>query len=204
MIPDTLLKPLESLLNRQLDSSTPAREYCEQLEGKHLAIQVEHTQIVIYIEVRDGRMRLSSHYDEDPDAVIVGTPMGLAALASDDPDRAFRDGRVSLEGDSETANQFRRLLEASGPDWEEELSRITGDVAAHQIGNATRGIVDWGRRAVDTMAQNMSEFLQEESRDAPSAFEAEELMDEIDTLRNDVDRLAARIDKLARARDFQA
>ena len=201
MIAESLLKPLESLLNRQIESSTPAREYCEQLEGKHLAIQVRNTKLVIYILVTDGCLHLSSEYDEDPDAMIIGTLTGLASLAGDNPDRAFREGRVTLDGDAETANLFRRLLEAAGPDWEEELSRLTGDVAAHQIGNATRNIFDWGRRAIDTMAQNVSEFLQEESRDAPSRFEAEELMDEIDSLRNDVDRLVARIDKLTRDRD---
>ena len=71
MIPESLLKPLESLLNRQIESSTPAREYCEQLEGKHLAIQVKHTKLVIYILVKDGLLHLSSEYDEDPDAVII-------------------------------------------------------------------------------------------------------------------------------------
>ncbi len=201
MIPESLLKPLESLLNRQIESSTPAREYCAQLEGKHLAIRVKHTKLVIYILVKDGCLHLSSEYDENPDAVIIGTVTGLASLAGDNPDHAFREGRVTLDGDAETAELFRHLLEAAGPDWEEELSRLTGDVAAHQIGNATRNIFDWSRRAMDTMAQNISEFLQEESRDVPSRFEAEELMDEIDSLRDDVDRLVARIDKLTRNRD---
>jgi ubiquinone biosynthesis protein UbiJ len=76
---------------------------------------------------------------------------------------------------------------------EEELSRVIGDVAAHQVGNAARAFLEFGRRAAGTLAQNVAEYLQEEGRDVPARTEAEEFNVEVDRLRDDVERLEARL-----------
>ena len=87
-------------------------------------------------------------------------------------------------------------MKAARPDLEEELSRVIGDVAAHQIGNVARSFAGFAQRAVTTFTQNVSEFLQEEGRDVPSRTEAEEFIRDVDKLRDDVDRIEARIDRL--------
>jgi ubiquinone biosynthesis protein UbiJ len=46
------------------------------------------------------------------------------------------------------------------------------------------------------MGANIREYLQEESRDAPSRYEVERFASRVDTLRDDVDRLAARVARL--------
>ena len=94
------------------------------------------------------------------------------------------------------AGDFRRLLVAARPDWEEELSQIIGDVAAHQVGNFFRNFGQWTRQTGDTVARNFGEFLSEESRDVPTDWEVEKFCSDVDTLRDDVDRLLARIDRL--------
>jgi ubiquinone biosynthesis protein UbiJ len=76
------------------------------------------------------------------------------------------------------------------------LSRVVGDVAAHQIGNVARSAISFARRATSTFAQNVAEYLQEEGRDAPSRTEAEEFVAGVDALRDAVDRLEARIARL--------
>ena len=86
------------------------------------------------------------------------------------------------------------------PDWEEELSRLVGDVAAHRLGSVARGLADWGLKAADTLALDAGEFLTEESRQIPTRYELEEFLDAVDTMRNDVDRLEARLDRLVASR----
>ena len=46
------------------------------------------------------------------------------------------------------------------------------------------------------MGANIREYLQEESRDAPSRYEVDRFSDNVSTLRDDVDRLEARIERL--------
>ena len=148
----------------------------------------------------DGRVSVGSHGEGEPDAVVEGTPLSLAALAGPEPEDRIRQGSIRISGDAETAQLFQKLFKAARPDFEEELSRLTGDAAAHHLANAARGAFDFGRRAFDTFARNMGEYLTEESRDLPAWPEADAWIGQVDRLREDVDRLEARLAALERAR----
>ena len=131
-----------------------------------------------------------------PAATLSGTPLAYLGMLRTAPEVAMRSGSVHIEGDAEAAQAFRDLLKAAQPDLEEELARLVGDVAAHQIGNAARGALHFGRRVVDTFAQNLSEFLQEESRDVVTRVEVDEFTAAVDKLREAVDRAEARVNNL--------
>ena len=88
------------------------------------------------------------------------------------------------------------ILDGIDIDWEEHLSRVTGDVLAHQVGNVARGMLEWGRNTLDTVSRDVAEYLHEESRDLPTRGEVDEFLARIDTLRLDVDRLEARVQRL--------
>jgi ubiquinone biosynthesis protein UbiJ len=105
----------------------------------------------------------------------------------------MRSGTVRIEGDAEVAQAFRDLLKAAQPDVEEELSRLIGDVGAHQLGNLARGALQFGQRVADTFARNVSEYLQEESRDLMTRVEVDEFIEAVDQLRDGVDRAEARL-----------
>jgi ubiquinone biosynthesis protein UbiJ len=140
-------------------------------------------------------------WDETSDAVIEGTPLSFLRLATGDAAKSIRAGGTEVHGDAEIAEGFRKLLEAARPDLEEELSRVTGDVAAHYLANFARDAVDFGRRAGDTLARNAAEYLTEESRDLPVRIEVEEFLADVDRLRESVDRLEARIGATERMRN---
>jgi len=104
--------------------------------------------------------------------------------------------RAAIEGDAEVAQKFRELLAQAQPDFEEELSRVIGDVAARQVANFARGFLDWGRKAGGSLATNVAEYLQEEGRDLPTRTETEEFLAGVDRLRDDAERLEARLARL--------
>jgi len=86
------------------------------------------------------------------------------------------------------------------PDVEEELSLLTGDVAAHRLGTLARGGQRWARRAAHTTLANLAEYLAHERRDLVSRNEGEQFLRGVDALRESVDRLQARLELLARRR----
>jgi len=103
---------------------------------------------------------------------------------------------VTIEGDVETGQAFKAILDEMDIDWEEQLSRLTGDVMAHQLGNTARraaGVLRDGRR---TLERDIGEYLQEELRVLPTRIEAENFSADVSRLRMDTDRLAARIKRL--------
>ena len=79
---------------------------------------------------------------------------------------------------------------------EEGVASVVGDAAAHSLGELGRGMGRWARDARSTMGANIREYLQEESREAPSRYEIEKFTKAVRTLRDDVDRLVARFDRL--------
>ena len=138
--------------------------------------------------------------DEPADAVIEGTPLSFLRLATGEAGRSIRAGGMDVKGDAEIAEGFRRLLDAAKPDLEEELSRLTGDVAAHYLAGFAREALDFGRRAGDTFARNLAEYLTEESHDLPVRLEVDEFLEGVDRLREAVDRLDVRLATAERAR----
>ena len=194
------LSPLESLLNRNIAASSAARASCRRLDGKVLALHVEGMPLSIFFRAQGEQMCLDTTYEGAPNATLSGTPLSLLRMAGPAPETALRTGSVHIHGDAEVAQTFSELLKQARPDLEEELSRVIGDVAAHQVGNAARSALGFARRAADTFAQNVSEYLQEEGRDAPSRTEADEFITGVDRLRDDVDRFEARLALLERKR----
>jgi ubiquinone biosynthesis protein UbiJ len=195
---DSLLRPLESLLNRNIEGSALARRLLGQVAGRKLELRVAATPLRLHFSVADGRLLVRSSADTAPDATIEGTPLALARLAASDAAQSIRAGSVQISGDAEIAQDFQKLFAAAQPDFEEELSRLTGDVVAHHLANAARGALRFGRKARDTFAQNVSEYLSEEGRDVPARIEVEEFLASVDRLREATDRLEARVARLER------
>ena len=198
-----LLERLQEIFNRNIADSNEAQRLCQQLDGRALSLDVKGTSLKFYLAVRKGSIALDTRHEGTTDANLTATPVALLALAGSGAERGLRGGAVHIEGDAEIAQNFRSLLTQVQPDFEEELSRVIGDVAAHQLANFARGFLDWGRRATESMAGNVAEYLQEEGRDVPTRVEVDEFLEAVDRLREDTDRLEARLGRLESAGSVQ-
>ncbi len=190
------LAPFESVLNRNIAGSAAAQRLCKQLEGKVLALHLTGVPLNLFFRSDGGRMTIDTQEAAAPAASLSGTPLAFMRLTGPKPEAAIRGGSIHIQGDAEVAQTFSELLNAAQPDLEEELSRVIGDMAAHQVGNAARAALGFGRRALDTFTQNVAEYLTEESRDLPTRTEADEFFADVDKLRDDVARLEARLTRL--------
>ena len=104
-------------------------------------------------------------------------------------------GEIEITGDVRLGREFKKLLNEIDIDWEEHLAGIVGDVAANQFMQLTKKLGNWSRGAANSIAADLSEYLQEESRDVVSGAEMEMFYHDVDILRNDVDRLEARLEE---------
>jgi len=193
---EALLRPVASVINRNIRATTPARDLCEKLAGKVIAIRVRNTALTAWFIVHDDRLDLALDGDDDPDVMISGSLLTLARMSGAPGTSELRSGALELTGDTHVASDFQRLLNYAKPDLEEELSAFVGDVAAHRIGELARGFGKWSREARATMGANIRDYLQEESRDLPTRYEVDRFADEVGVLRDDVDRLEARMRRL--------
>jgi ubiquinone biosynthesis protein UbiJ len=196
MTPQPLLRPLQSLLNRNIAGSSRARGLLAPLAGKSLEIRVAATPFRVRIEAAVDRIVITAGSDAPADATIEGTPLALARLAAPDAAQAFRSGNLQITGDAEIAQGFQKLFAAAQPDLEEELSRLTGDAFAHHFASLAHSTLQFGLKARDTFAQNVAEYLTEEGRDVPARSEVDEFLAGVDAVREATDRLEARIAQL--------
>ena len=51
---DAVLRPIASLLNRNIDESTPARDLCHKLDGKVVAVRVRDSALALYFRIDSG------------------------------------------------------------------------------------------------------------------------------------------------------
>jgi len=194
-----LHETLAALLNRGIADSASARSLCVALEGKSLDLSIDPPGLNSRLTATAGELKLGETTDAPADASLRGGLLGFNRLLLGDAQAALRSGAVTLSGDTEVAQQFQSLLEFARPDPEEELSRVIGDVAAHQLGQAARGAATWAGSAAESFSRSLTEFLQEERRDLPTRYEVDEFLGEVDRLANDVERAAARLNRLRSA-----
>jgi len=197
---DLALEGLEQSLNRVIGLDPLAGGRLARLHGRVVRIELGGGAVQLnFVPGHDGRLQILGGIEGEPDCTLAGSPMDLMR-ASDKSKGAAQlfAGNVRIDGDTRIAQSFSETLAGLDIDWEEQLSRLTGDIAAHEIGRGARAVLHEGTRIGRSMRDNLSEYLTEEARLLPHRFEIEDFLSDVDGLRDDSERLAARISLLER------
>jgi ubiquinone biosynthesis protein UbiJ len=197
-VQDTLVAAAEIGGNRLLDFDPQALEACQELQGSCIAIDITDLDFQLYCHPGDWGSRLSR---EAParivDASISGRLMALVNLATkDDKVSTSIQEAVRFNGNVTLAQKLQKILSELDIDWEEALSRHTGDIAAFQIHQQMRNFGEWFRQSTDSLLQTSSEYLREEARLSPTQVEFDRFQSELGLLKNDVARSEARLQHL--------
>jgi len=199
---DASFQILEVAINNYLSLDPEISQQLSNMHGAIIGFDLTGTGILIYfIPNQNGQIQLLSQIEGEADCLIKGTPFSLLRSSNDDNAQQVFSGDVEIIGNSSLAQQFTRILKQIDVDWEEQLSKITGDVIAHQVGNVFRNADSWFTRFNQTSKANMQEYLQEEARLLPGIYELENFYHDVDQLRDDTERLAARIARLEDKRE---
>lgn len=201
MLFTALTAALETAFNTwlQLDQQThgQALSRLQALEGKLICLHIQNPELKLYFLPTAEGVRVTSEYAADPDVTIHGTALALMRLTTaEDAGKAMLEQGIKIDGDMGLGNRFSQLLREVDVDWEELLSRATGDIVAHSLGQITRNAKGWLADSAHAMRLNTQEYLQEEGRLVPAAAELRQYLDGVDALRMDVDRLEARLKRL--------
>lgn len=198
MIGSTTADLLTSAFNRYLALDPEAPEKLRAFDGKLICIDIKGPGTQLYLLVEGDRVGVVTEHDAEPDATIIGSPAALfkLGLKRDSADLFFK-GEVEIRGDTRLGRQFKSVLAEMDIDWEEQLSRLVGDIAAHRIMSAVGDLRQWGRSAAGNFSDDVGEYLQEESRDVVGGAELDMFNQQVDEIRDGAERLKARVDRLA-------
>ena len=192
MFPKALFNTVDTLINRSIDQSPAAKALSAELEGRSLSVNIR-SLFHFRIQARDGYLETSAENGDVADVKITGSLIDLNRLMFIDPKAPIREGRVTLEGNEDIADQFHELLREAQPNFEEELAKIVGDSAAFHLGNAAHSFMDWMVDAIDDVSDRLTDYLQDDLGELPTRAEAGSFFAEVDDLANDLARFEARI-----------
>ncbi|WPL19725.1 SCP-2 sterol transfer family protein [Thiorhodovibrio winogradskyi] len=197
-IPDALVLSLQESANRFLALDPEGAERLADVQGQVLLIELEGFGTRLFVVPGHHTLGLYASYDAEPDCRVRGTPAALLRLSlADHREDEIFSGAIEITGDNQVAQRIGDVFRNLDIDWEEQLARLFGDSVARRIGKQARSAREWTERGGDTLAQNLREFLQQESRLLPSDLEQRQFLNGVDIFRDDVERLAARVDRLA-------
>ena len=196
-LPAGLITALDAAINRYLRLDPDACERMANINARCIAIELTGIDVTLYALPVGPGIRITNHYDDVPDTILSGTPLSLVRLGlGKNPEKTLFSGNVTISGDVESGQAFQKILDEIDIDWEEQLSELTGDVAAHQLFRAARQAGSMLHKGRVLTEQNIKEYMQEELRVLPARIEIENFNADVTRLGMDTDRLNARIQRL--------
>ncbi len=195
---DNLIAVAEIGGNRLLILDDNVLQRCGILQGRCIAFEITDLEITLYCHPGSWGIRLSRNPPAQVlDATISGRLFALFNLALEDDRIGTSIGeRVSVHGDAKIAQQLQKIITELDIDWEEVLSKYTGDALAFQIHSKTRLAGEYFKQSLYSLMQANSEYLREEAHLTPTQAEFERFRQQLTTTKHDVDRVEARLHRL--------
>lgn len=131
-----------------------------------------------------------------PHVILTGSSFAFFNLSQSEAQQPLFTGEVIFHGEISTAQKFQQFWQALEIDWEDHLSKYTGDIIARQTSLAFKAGFQWLNQLKDTFLLNTPEYLQEEKRLLPTDIELENFYHQVDEITSRVERLAAQTDLL--------
>ncbi len=191
------MSALENALNIFLSLDNNISQYLSPLANKIIAINIQPFNETLYLCPTPNSIQLLDFSPKEADTRLTGSVFAFGLMGiSASPMRSIFSGDVKIEGDMQTGKKFQELFEKLDLNLEPLIAQYTGNTVANSLGQFFQSSKSWSEQTAETFKLNIAEFLQEETRDLPSAPEIDIFYKEVDQLRCDFDRLNSRIERL--------
>ena len=183
--------PATRALNHVLRSAPLAMERLRRHAGRTAAFHIGPVTLAFTVQT-NGEVTAALP-TVARDLTVRLSPFLLPRLAARE-EAAYRE--IEMQGDMELAHEISFLARHLTWDVEEDLSKVVGDIAAHRIAGAARGVARWTRETGLRAAQGAAEYWTEESPLIASRVKVESFVQEVSELRDAADRLEKRLERL--------
>jgi ubiquinone biosynthesis protein UbiJ len=161
--------------------------------GQIARIQAQPFKLNLAIR-SDGLFDAMESVEQTPAVSIVLPDDAAGKLITGDMAAIFASARIS--GSAEFAEALAFVFRNLRWDAEADLAAMFGDIAAHRGFQLAQSLLTWQKSAAFNVAQNVKEYLSEETGSVADRQEICAFSCQIKTLRDDLARLEKRIAKL--------
>jgi len=189
-----VLKKLEQVINSVLQLDEENYKKITGLDGKIIAIEISGFNITVYLNLTSQGVEIKSECDVAVDVTIRASAMTFfTMLLTGGGEQSVSVGDMEITGDVDLAQQFQSILKTLEIDWEEYISKWTGDYPAHKLGNFFRDARKYVNESKEIIGMDISEYLRYEKELLPDQIEIDQFNSAVDVIRNDVERLRQRL-----------
>src|SRR3954469_23698116 len=146
--------PLILALNHVLRQQAWARERLAPFAGETLELRSAPFPAV-RLTIEAGGLVRGAEAQAEPSLVVTLKPEAPAALARGE-EHFLR--AVEVTGNARLADEVMALARHLRWDFEEDLSRLFGDVAAHRLAGALRGFAAWQIDAAGRLGEALADY----------------------------------------------
>ena len=186
---------VEQLINGALRLDPAARDKLAVLNGRRISIDLNGRDTPWIAEIADGTVRLSDDHATLCDVRLSGDLAGYLQLFKNTPSDTPR-GKLHIEGDLHTAQQFQRVMGELAPDYAAVLRARFGDDFGSLLADALRRLQSVGTSAKAACEAKLHDYLKNHgcaTRTDAAAFAAR-----LAALISRIDRLETRLAKETR------
>lgn len=180
-------------LNHLLGGANWARARLAPFAGRRARIEMSPLAFGFEIAT-DGRVQPQP--DSATADVTIALPAETPFLLPQGLDRVMAG--ASVAGNAEFATELSFVFRHLRWDAEEDLSRWIGDIAAHRLLQGASRFMAWQQQAASNLAENLAEYLVQESPLLVATDEFAPLRDGIARFNADLTRIENRLGLLAR------
>jgi ubiquinone biosynthesis protein UbiJ len=198
---------IELAMNQLLKLDDDSQQRLKKLSGKSLQVTIKELPwplLFSFSEQIDVGTVIPSDNDSEPEPVDCLIELNLETLPklkdSSQLTQLIQKKQLNLIGDIYVAQTFSALLKDLDVDWEEQLSRYTGDVVAHQTFSSMRTIFDTAKTQIEQGVIELGEYLTQRDSIAVKPSEMIEFSQGVSDLRSSTERLSAKIALLEQAK----
>ena len=147
------------------------------------------------IILEDGSLAISAESATPEASIHVPPSLAIRLLAGDENAKML----IKIDGDTHLATEISKVLQNMRWDVEEDLSKITGDITAHKIGEISRKTFFEVKTQGKNLVEMLSEYWQEEQPLLAKKRHVEQFNSQVDSIKSDVARFEKRVNKLAKS-----
>ncbi|MFZ9642273.1 MAG: ubiquinone biosynthesis accessory factor UbiJ [Candidatus Methylopumilus sp.] len=187
-----MFKPLLTrLLNHLVTQNSWARAELLPFSGKTVALNMPPVRASLTI-LEDGGLAMTGEALQADASIQLSPSLALRLLAND----VAAMSQVQIEGETELAKTLAKVLQNIQWDYEEDLSKLIGDIPANKLSTFAKNTAQQAKQQTVNLLEMATEYWQEEHALIAKKRHVEAFVQQVDTLRDDVARAEKRLAQL--------
>lgn len=196
---------LERAINQLIKLDPESAANLHKLSAKHLEVEIAEFPHALVFACSDQVHVLVREKEAEGYQVDCKISLSLQSLQrlqdSSQITSLIKQGYLELEGDIHVAQAFSQLLKELHIDWEEQLSKFTGDVVAHTVFSAGKSLFEHAKKTANAVALTLKDGAMEEKKLAAHPYVVEDFCRQVNEVRSATERLDARLKLLETQRE---